>query len=94
MLWDGTTTIHNSWGSAPTQIFPLTISIELKIAADSIRIFPLDNYGKENPDNYKTFFPSSSNLFSIQFDQNITKTIWFGIEKLGDGDITDAGKSS
>ena len=32
MIWDGTTTVHNNWGNSPTQIFPLVVQLELKLA--------------------------------------------------------------
>lgn len=88
MIWDGINTIHNNWGSDPTIIYPLNLKLELNINADSIRIFPLDNYGKENTATSFIVKPYSTNQFQIEFDQNKYKTLWFGIEKYGEGGTT------
>ena len=85
MIWDGTTTIHDNWGKDTTIIYPLDLKLELNIHADSIKIFPLDNLGKENAADAITLIPSSPDKFVFEFDQNMYKTLWFGIKKFGDG---------
>lgn len=88
MIWDGNNTIHNNWGSVPTIIYPLVLKLELNINADSIRIYPLNNNGKENISNSFIVKPFEANQFQIELDQNIYKTLWFGIEKYGGGGPT------
>jgi len=85
MVWDGTTSIHNNWGSAPTQILPLSVNLRLEIMADSIYLYPLDNKGHES--NYSVVYPYQPNGFNLLLDQNISKTLWFGIESFGN--VTD-----
>jgi len=83
MIWDGTTSIHDKWGSAPTQISPLSVILNLDIMADSIYLYPLDSKGKENLLDYTAIYPFQPGVFNLIIDQNITKTLWFGIEKYG-----------
>ncbi|MGE5457987.1 MAG: carbohydrate binding domain-containing protein [Methanococcaceae archaeon] len=86
MIWDGTNTIHDKWGTAPTQISPLTAYLQLKMYADSVYIYPLDNKGKES--NYTRILPSSPNNFIVTINQGTTNTLWFGLEKFGNGTLT------
>ncbi len=88
MIWDGTRTVHDKWGSAPTQIYPLSVKLDLKIYADSIRIYPLDSRGKENLPVSFIVKPVSVNHFIVGLDQSLLKSVWFGIEKYGLGDPT------
>ena len=81
MIWDGTTSIHDKWGSAPTLIFPLSVVLKLDIMADSIYLYPLDSKGKES--NYTVIYPYQPGIFNLFIDQNITNTLWFGLEKYG-----------
>jgi hypothetical protein len=85
MVWDGTNTFHNNWGKAPTQIKPLNLTLSLNIFADSIKIIPLNNIGKEILNEVRIIYPKSANTFEVTFDQNQNKTLWFGIEKYGYG---------
>ncbi len=78
MIWDGTTSIHNQWGTSPIQIYPLSIVLRLNIMADSIYLYPLDNKGKES--YHTVIFPNQPGIFSLFIDQNITKTLWYGLE--------------
>jgi hypothetical protein len=77
MIWDGSTTVQNHWGAAPTLLLPLQVSLSLNIDADSIQIFPLDETGKEQ--NYFTIYPSADRTFSVDIDQRTYQTPWFGI---------------
>jgi hypothetical protein len=84
MVWDGTRTIHDNWGTAPTLVEPVTISLRLTLYADSLYLFPLDVEG--NPGSTKEIlYPSSANTFQVVLNQNTTKTVWFGIEAFGKG---------
>ncbi len=85
MIWNGTNTVNNNWGHPPTQIYPLKIKIDLMIFADSIRVFPLDNKGKENISQSFIVKPYQKNHFLIELDLSIYKTLWFGIESYGKG---------
>jgi hypothetical protein len=79
MVWDGTTTVHDHWGTSPTQVEPLLLSLQLTMQADSIRVYPLDTCGRETR-GFSTYFPSQPNAFSVVVDQSVSKTMWFGIE--------------
>ncbi len=81
MIWDGENTFHDKWGNAPTQVHPIQLEAELKINADSIRIFPLTAEGKANNNLFETALPDAGNIFYVNFDLGKWKTMWFGIEK-------------
>jgi len=87
MIWDGTQTVHSNWGSPPTMQQPLTITLRLNVTATSIRLYSLDNLGKESA--FKTYQPNAAGLYDITIDQNQSKTLWFGIEAFGPN-IVDA----
>ena len=84
MIWDGTTTVHNNWGSSPTLMKPVTLSLMVMILADSIHIYPLDSTGKERS-KYKTLTPDADSRYEITLDQTQEKTVWWGIETFGEG---------
>lgn len=79
MVWDGTTTIHDQWGMSPTQVEPLQLSLQLTMQADSVRVYPLDTYGRETR-GYTTYQPTSANTFAITIDQNRLQSMWFGVQ--------------
>lgn len=81
MVWDGDQTVHNQWGSAPTEIKALQVSLELRIDADSLHVYPLDNLGAES--EYFSIFPIQQGLFEVLIDQTQYETPWFGIESFG-----------
>ncbi len=81
MIWNGTTTINNNWGRNPTQIYPLKLKLDLAITADSIRVYPLDVRGQESESTAKTYKPFAHYHFMVDFDQNVNRTLWFGIKK-------------
>jgi hypothetical protein len=83
MLWDGTNTVHNNWGSAPTKMDALNTTLKLAIQADSIRVYPLNTVGKES--TYKVYLPVSSGVFEVNIDQTVDKSLWFGVEAFGAG---------
>jgi len=88
MQWDGNTTFHNNWGSRPTQMKPVSLRMMLNIYADSILVYPLDASGIKKAGAVQKYFPSDDNLFDVTIDQNQSKSLWFGIEKFGDGSLT------
>jgi len=87
MIWSGTTSINNNWGSKPTQIYPLKLKLDLAIVADSIRVYPLDIRGQESESSAKTYKPSAANHFIVELDQSINRTLWFGVKKFGIGTV-------
>ncbi|MBN2001214.1 carbohydrate binding domain-containing protein [candidate division KSB1 bacterium] len=84
MVWDGTTTVHDRWGSEPTEMCAVRIKLLLFLHADSIRIYPLDETGATTSMS-RLLTPVSNNYFEIVLDQNEEKTVWWGIEKFGEG---------
>lgn len=84
MVWDGTTTVHDNWGGSPTQVAPLLLTLQVTIEADSIRVYPIDAYGRETR-GFSTYIPAPPDRFNVVIDQNQSRTMWFGIEKFGSG---------
>ena len=81
MLWTGTTTVSNNWGNAPTLQQPAVVRLRLTIQADSIKLYPLSTTGAES--RFIKILPISANTFDILLDQNVDKTLWYGIEAFG-----------
>jgi len=90
MLWDGISSVHNNWGTAPTLMYPLNVSLSLTVFADSLRIYTLDTKGVEK--GFITVFPSSKNMFDFSIDQSVLKSLWFGIEAFGKGSLVPVEK--
>ncbi len=84
MVWDGTTTIRNRWGTSPTQMQALRLTVNLAIPADSIRIYPLNPSGMVEKAG-TTYLPNAQHTFEVIFDQAVQKTVWYGIERYGVG---------
>lgn len=83
MIWDGTQTVHDDWGSPPTLMQPLELTLQLNVQADSILVYPLDEMGQES--TYTAYAPIADNLFQISIDQQVDQTPWYGIEARGEG---------
>ena len=77
MVWDGTTTVHNNWGGAPTLMQPLTLTLRLRSSATSICVYPLDATGLQG--NCTTYTPVGG-YFTITLNQTSNPTLWFGIQ--------------
>jgi hypothetical protein len=84
MTWDGFNTVHNQWGTAPTQMRPVSVSLGLMIYADSIRLYTLDTSGRESG-TIRVLMPVAGNHFEIVLDQFEDETVWWGLEKFGSG---------
>jgi hypothetical protein len=84
MVWDGTTTIHNNWGSSPTLLAPLQTVLRLHMHADSIRVEPLDVLGAPRSSG-RVILPSDANMFTVALDQSTDLTPWYGISAMGGG---------
>jgi hypothetical protein len=83
MIWNSdNTSVGDNWGTAPTQIYPLTLDLNLNIVADSIRVYPLNSTGREEMITPFVVKPVTKNHFNVELDQNVYKTLWFGIEKI------------
>lgn len=80
MVWDGTRTVHGSWGQAPTLLRPLKTKLRLNILADTLKIYPLDGTGLAGPAT--SYLPQSAHVFEVELDQSLTKTMWFGLEAI------------
>jgi hypothetical protein len=84
MVWDGTSTIHDDWGTAPTLMYPVNLILRLTIEADSLRVYPLNEWG-QSMDIYQVYLPGGPDQFDITLDQELDQTLWYSIEKFGTG---------
>ncbi len=89
MVWDGTTTVHDQWGTPPTLVQPLRATVRLRIAADSLRVRGLDSLG-HGRGTVRTYLRADSNLFFVEIDQAVDRTPWYGLEAFGKGTLTVA----
>jgi hypothetical protein len=91
-LWDGTQTIHDQWGTSPTEMQAVRVQLRLRLAADSIRVYPLGVKGEAHAAP-ATVLPSVSdgNEFDVTLDQAETRSVWYGIEAFGAGATASAG---
>ncbi len=80
MIWDGTTTIHDDWGTSPALIYPLTLSISLKTKFPVLRVTPLNVYGQEVLSKAKFYITGGDGFATVNFDQYEDKTIWYSIK--------------
>lgn len=86
MTWyNNNTTLKNSWGVSPTEILPLELTLELNISADSIKIIPLDTKGKEIYSDAFTVRSGADGKFTVDLNQSVFNTLWFGVEAYGEG---------
>ena len=81
MVWDGTQTVHNNWGTGPTVQAPLALTLRLHIDADSLRVYPLSTIGETGVPFVVE--PISPGYFELVIDQEVYPTLWFGLEALG-----------
>ncbi len=86
MVWDGLRTFHNDWGQAPTSMEQSSLSLQLLVQADSIRVYPLDALGMMKQ-SFTTYFPMQPDVFAVNIDQSLPEfqSVWFGIQKFGAG---------
>lgn len=81
MVWDGTQTVHNNWGSGPTVQAPMAITLRLHIEADSLKVYPLSAIGEAGVSF--PLQPVAPGYFELVIDQEEYSTLWFGLEALG-----------
>ncbi|MCX6135948.1 MAG: T9SS type A sorting domain-containing protein, partial [Ignavibacteriales bacterium] len=86
MVWDGTRTVHNAWGQAPTVLQPLELSLRLSVRADSLSVVALDPIGAQTS-SARTYYPTGQNLFDITIMQSQSegRSAWFGVSAFGAG---------
>ena len=82
MSWSNNYNVNNEFGEAPTEMYPLSTSLLMRINADSIQVFPLSPKGE--PLAPLSFMPISPGLFLVGIDQAVHQTPWYGIETYGD----------
>ncbi len=81
MIWNSNnTSINNNWGNSPTSLLPLQFNFDLKLNADSIIIYPLNNIGQYNQQINIKQYPNVNGYFNINIDQTFYKTPWYGIK--------------
>ena len=81
MVWDGTQTVHNNWGTGPTVQAPLALTLRLHLEADSLRVYPLSTIGEAGIPFILQ--PVAPGYFELVIDQEEYPTLWFGLEALG-----------
>ena len=88
MIWDGTNTVHNRWGHAPTLIAPLSFVVQLKTNVEGLKVFPLDKNG--NPVLSKThYFVRRGNGYAeVELNIAADQTLWYGVESVADWSTT------
>ena len=85
MTWDGTSTVHDRWGKAPTLMQQVSVQLQLDVHADSIKIFQLDGTGAASG-NPITVLPGQDGGFDVTLNQGRNKTVWFGLERFAAND--------
>ncbi len=84
MIWDGDRTVHDDWGTAPVVVRPVRLVLDAGLRADSLRLVPLDPAGTPTGAAL-VLAPDADGGFEIVLDQSAHPTLWFGLERLGDG---------
>lgn len=81
MVWEGTQTVHNNWGTGPTVQAPMVLTLRMHIQADSLKVYPLNTIGEAG----EAFVvqPAAPGYFELVIDQEEHPTLWFGLEALG-----------
>ena len=81
MTWyNNNSTLKNTWGNAPTLQDPLNVKLRLNLNAKALRVYQLDSSGKENLEHSHLYAPSSQGIFDIELNQNVDKTLWYGLQ--------------
>ena len=78
MNWISSNTLGNQWGDSPTRVQPLNLTVKLDIRADSLRVYPLSVIG--SPMEGFTVLPDQGGGFTVNFDQSVLQSLWFGVE--------------
>jgi len=83
MGWIGTQSLGDQWGTAPTQVQPLRLRLDLRLRADSLRLCRLDVRGA--PLGCTWVWPQADGVYRLDLDQAQDQTLWYGLEAVGDG---------
>lgn len=86
MVWDGTTTVHDQWGTAPTLNEPRMLTIRLRVDAPMLAIIRLDPLGNPTSDSMLVG-PVAPGLFDVTIDQSVHPSPWFGVSALSSADV-------
>lgn len=92
MLWDGTTSVHNNWGTAPSLIAPLTLKLQLKNNAAGLKIIPLNRIGQPDTTKAQYFVTQANGYSNVTLNTGADKTLWYGVETIADWSTTDANQ--
>ncbi|MEZ4957977.1 MAG: T9SS type A sorting domain-containing protein, partial [Saprospiraceae bacterium] len=76
------------WGIAPTEMYPLQLTLELEIAADYLQLYPLSEIGEAS--EFQIILPESPGHFLVNIDQLQDPTVWFGIAAI-EGPLASTG---
>ncbi len=93
MIWDGTSTIHNNWGWAPTLVAPVQASLRLRVQADSLRVIPLTVLGGASSGG-RTVLPTAPGEFLVSLATGTEHSPWYGIDAMGAGPATSVGTAT
>lgn len=83
MIWDGIRTVHDDFGTAPTEMYPTSVTFSLSSTADSMYIYPLLPSGVKTPVVMK-FYNDGNDEFIFTIDQGQCNSVWFGIDLFGE----------
>lgn len=86
MVWSGTTSVNDNWGSKPTITNSLRATLELTIQADSVMLSRLTSRGL--PSFASWIRPTAPNTFTLELNQDTDKTIWYSITAYGAGVVS------
>jgi hypothetical protein len=79
MVWsNNNTTLGTNFGNAPTQIFPLNMTIRVNSNAESIRLHTLSNTGAST--SSKIITPIAAGVYEFTINQATNQTLWFALE--------------
>lgn len=82
MVWDGNRTVHDDWGSAPTEMRPARLVVQLAVPADSLVLHVLDPVGAPTGQRL-VYGPAAPGLFLMLLDQQARPSVWYGLEAVG-----------
>lgn len=90
MQWDGTTTVHNNWGTPPSLVYPLELKLRLKTTYPALVCYPLNQLGNMVSTNADTLLTGADGYVNVDLNQKTDQTIWYGLKgiELKDDTVT------
>jgi hypothetical protein len=79
MIWDGSSTVHNNWGTTPALMQPCIIRVVFT-GCDTVRIYPLDSLGRAS--TYRAFAKDGIGEIPVTIDPAVFRTPWYGVERI------------